>query len=310
MADRIVDIAGNGRHMSARRGFMDVRADGKILESIALDDLLAVIISGHGCSHTSNLLSALAERGIPMAICGANQAPKAWVLPVEGHHAQSARMQAQAAAKLPLKKRLWQQVVRTKIRNQAQALDILGQTGGDGLRALSNRVGSGDPKNMEAQAARQYWRLVFGGKFTRNREQDGVNAMLNYGYTIIRSCVARGIMAAGLHPTLGIHHYGPLNSMCLVDDLMEPCRPLADCAVKVLVNGGICELNAQAKKSLAALSTLDLPGPFGVTTLFAAATRAAASLAQAFQGGRKNLELMNMPYPLVIQSIVSAGRDR
>ncbi len=94
MADRIVDISGDGRHLALRRGFMDIRADGKTLASVALDDLLAVIIGGRGCTHSANLLGALAERGVPVAICGANQSPKAWVLPVEGHHAQSARMQA------------------------------------------------------------------------------------------------------------------------------------------------------------------------------------------------------------------------
>ena len=305
MADRIVDISGDGRHLALRRGFMNIRADGKTLASVALDDLLAVIIGGRGCTHSANLLGALAERGVPVAICGANQSPKAWVLPVEGHHAQSARMQAQASAKLPVKKRLWQQVVRTKIRNQAQALDMFGKPGGKGLRALADRVCSGDTGNREAQAARRYWRLMFGDDFIRDRNDAGINAMLNYGYAIVRSCVARGVMAAGLHPTLGLHHYGPLNPMCLVDDMMEPCRPLADCAVKILSERGIDRLTPDAKSALASLAALDLPGPLGVTTLFTASARAASSLARALAGERKDLELMAMPDPLTLQSVIA-----
>ena len=309
MADQIIEVAGNGRHLAVQRGFITIRAEGEILTRVALDDLIAVIVSGHGCTHSSNLLCALAERGIPMAICGANQTPQAWVLPMEGHHAQSARMQAQAAAKLPLKKRIWQQVVRKKICNQAQALDILEKSGGKGLLFLARKVQSGDVGNIEAQAARRYWQLLFGKDFTRNRNSDGINAMLNYGYAIIRSCVARGIVAAGLHPTLGIHHYGPTNSMCLVDDLMEPCRPLVDCAVKILADRKITELTPKSKSALASLVILDLPGPFGVTTLFTATTRMSLSLAQIFQGEKKRLELMEMPDPLVLQSIVPAIHD-
>ena len=224
MTGRIVEIAENGRHLALHRGFMEVRADRELIARVPLDDLLAVIVSGHGCTHSSNLIAALAERGTPFIICAVNYQPVAWMLPLFGHHAQSTRMQAQARAKLPLKKRLWQQIVRAKISNQAEVLDMFGD-GGNRLKRLATKVRSGDPDNMEAQAARHYWSVLFPHGFTRDKEGGGINALLNYGYAIIRSCVARGVMAAGLHPTLGIWHRGPTNPMCLVDDLMEPFSP-------------------------------------------------------------------------------------
>ena len=302
MTGHIVEIAEGGRHLSLHRGFMEARHNDELLARIPLDDLLAVVVSGHGCTHSSNLIAALAERGTPFIICAANYQPIAWTIPLFGHHAQSTRMQAQAGAKLPLKKRLWQQVVRAKIDNQAAALDIFSNSN-NRLKKLSAKVRSGDPDNIEAQAARYYWSVLFPDGFTRDKEGGGINALLNYGYAIIRSCVARGVMAAGLHPTLGIWHRGPTNPMCLVDDLMEPFRPLADCVVRRLIDRDECEINTDSKRILASLAIVDMPGPAGVTTLFTAAARFATSLAQILMGENSSLETPQMPPPLVLVSL-------
>ena len=307
MTGRIVEIAEGGRHLSLHRGFMEARHNDELLARIPLDDLLAVIVSGHGCTHSSNLIAAFAERGTPFIICAANYQPIAWTIPLFGHHAQSARMQAQARAKLPLKKRLWQQVVRTKISNQAAVLEVFG-SGGNRLKRLSTNVRSGDPSNVEAQAARYYWSALFPDGFSRNKNGGGINSLLNYGYAIIRSCVARGVTAAGLHPTIGIHHRGPTNPMCLVDDLMEPFRPLADCVVRNLIDKGIHEISPDVKKILASLAVMDMPGPSGVTTLFTAAARFATSLAQILMGENSSLETPQMPTPLTLLSVAN-GND-
>lgn len=280
---------------------MEVRDGEDNLSRVVLDDLLGVVISGRGCVHSSNLLAELAQRGIAAIICGANYRPQAWLLPVEGHHAQSARMQAQAAAKLPLKKRLWRQIVRGKIANQAATLDIFGG-GGNGLRVLAAKVRAGDPANVEAQAARYYWGYLFGRDFSRNPDGGGANALLNYGYAVIRACVARATMAAGLHPTLGLHHRGGGNPMCLVDDLMEPYRPLVDCLVRDLVDKGVSEVTPDAKRALAALAVVDIPGPAGISPLFTGAARFASSLARAFADGG-NLDIPAPPAPLSLRSL-------
>jgi CRISPR-associated protein Cas1 len=54
------------------------------------------------------------------------------------------------------------------------------------------------------------------------------NAHLNYGYIILRSALVRSVIAAGLVPSLGVGHINARNNFCLVDDLVEPFRPLVD----------------------------------------------------------------------------------
>ncbi len=304
MTGRIVEIAGEGRRLSLYRGFMEVRDTEYNVTRIALDDLLAVIITGHGCSHSSNLLVELANRGLPVVICGANYRPRAFVLAVEGHHAQSARMQAQASAKLPLKKRLWQQIVQGKIANQAAVLNMVGSECMR-LRALGNKVRSGDPTNIEAQAARYYWSALFGRSFSRKLDGDGTNALLNYGYAVIRACIARAVMAAGLHPTLGLHHCNASNPMCLVDDLMEPYRPFVDCVAYDISAKGVEKLNPDAKRALASLAVVDTPGPNGVSPLFTGASRYASSLARVFANNGGKLEMPSPPAPQALRSIVA-----
>ena len=205
MIGRIVEIAEDGRHLALKRGFMTVRVDGDEIGRVALDDISVVIANAHGLTYSNNLLVALAERGAPLVICGRNHSPIAWVWPVAGHHAQTARMAAQVAASQPLKKRAWQAIVCAKISQQAAVLDAAGHRGG-GVAALARKVRSGDPENVEAQAARRYWTLLMGDDFRRDRSAPGANALLNYGYTVLRAATARAVMAAGLHPSLGIHH--------------------------------------------------------------------------------------------------------
>ena len=96
------------------------------------------------------------------------------------------------------------------------------------MRKLISTIKPGDPNNVEARAARYYWQRLLGDDFRRNRELDGLNAHLNYGYTVIRAAMARSVVAAGLLPSYGLHHHNNLNAFCLVDDLMEPYRPLVD----------------------------------------------------------------------------------
>lgn len=150
-------------------------------------------------------------------------------------------MEAQVTASQPTIKRLWQQLVKSKIAHQAAVIEAIGQPVIP-IRALIAEVKSGDPDNIEAQAARRYWPMVFGSDFRRDQGAGGVNALLNYGYMIIRSTVARYIMAAGLHPSFGLHHSNDFNAMRLVDDVMEPFRPHVDFAVYNLKKMGLEEV--------------------------------------------------------------------
>lgn len=301
MIGRIVEIAQDGRRLTLSRGFLVIKDADSELGRVPIDDIGALIVNGHGVTFSNNLVHALSERGASLILCGPNHAPYAWLWPISGHHMQGARMRAQLAASKPLRKRLWQIVVRAKIEQQGAALEAMGRPGG-AFRLLARKVGSGDPENVEAQAARRYWPLMFGESFRRERDAGGLNALLNYGYAVLRSCTARAVTGAGLHPSLAIHHRNRANDMALVDDLMEPFRPLVDLAVARLAGRNVSEVTPEAKRTLANLAFADMRTSSGVTPLSTCLTRLAVSLAQAFENGEAKLELPLAPLPLELDS--------
>jgi CRISPR-associated protein Cas1 len=297
MIGRVVEIAEDGRHLALSRGFMTVSAAGTEIGRVPLDDVGVVLVNAHGTTYSNNLAVALAQRGATIVLCGANHMPVAWMWPLSGHHVQAARMRAQLGAGRPLCKRLWQALVQSKIEQQGAVLDALGHRG-NGLRLMARKVASGDPENIEAQAARRYWPLVFGAEFRRDRAAEGINGMLNYGYTILRSATARAVVAAGLHPSVGIHHRNRADDMCLVDDLMEPFRPMVDLAVLRLIAAEHDSVTPAVKRQLALLTAADMRTAKGTTPLASCLERLAISLGLAYETGEAALELPIAPLPL------------
>lgn len=300
MLGRIVEVANDKRHLSLYRGFMLVHSTGEDREEVgrvALDDMGALIANAHGLSYTNNLLVALAERGVPMVLCAANHNVVGMLWPLEGHHQQAHRMEAQIACSLPTRKRLWAAIVKAKLLNQAAVLQAAGAAPAP-LHTLARQVKSGDPQNTEAQGARKYWGLLMGPLFRRDQQADGLNALLNYGYTVLRAATARAVVAAGLHPSLGLHHSHDNNAMRLVDDVMEPFRPVIDWTVWQLQGQGPCAVNADTKRTLVQSLYMDLFSDAGTTPVLVAVQKLATSLAQVMVGERDKLDL---PHPGVPQ---------
>jgi CRISP-associated protein Cas1 len=305
--DRIVDIATDGLHLSAHRGFLIVSLDRAEQGRVALDDVHALIIHAHGVTWTTNLVVTLAERGAIMVLCGSNHAPVAVMTPIDGHYAQGGRMRAQWASGEPLRKQLWRHVVIAKINMQASLLASLGAPEADALSFLSKRVRSGDPDNLEAQAARRYWPVLMGVDFRRDRDADGANALLNYGYAVMRATVARAVIGAGLHPSIGLHHKSGVNSFALADDLVEPFRPLVDAVVRRMVGEGVDAVTPESKKPLAHLIGADLRLDDALSPVSVAAQRLAGSLAKSFESGKPELSLFDPPDPLAWAGIGNAA---
>ncbi|PLX37065.1 MAG: type II CRISPR-associated endonuclease Cas1 [Hyphomicrobiales bacterium] len=297
MASRIVEIAEDGRHLSRDRGFLTVSADGAELGRVPLDDIAAVIANAHGITYSNNLLVALAERGAPLVVCGANFRPAATLWSAVAHHEQAGRMADQAAAAVPLRKRLWSQLVVAKIDSQRETLAAVGAEH-EGFRLLARKVRAGDPDNVEAQAARRYWPLLFGADFRRDRQAEGINAMLNYTYTVLRAGTARAIMGAGLHPSLGLSHRQRGNAFALADDLMEPFRPLVDLLVYDLIHEGRCSVDRETKPQMARILATDMSTAEGASPVSSCLGRVALSLARCFSGEAKKLDLPNRALPL------------
>ena len=301
MIGRIVEIADDYRHLCLQRGFMVVSStgkDAKELGQIPIDDIAAVIANAHGMSYTNNLLVALAERGAPFVLCGANL-PTGMLISVDGNYHQAKRFDAQIAISKPTLKRLWAEIVRSKIQQQACVIEAIGNNSIP-LQKLMSKVKSGDPDNIEAQAARLYWTQLMGANFRRDQSAGGVNSMLNYGYTILRACTARAVIAAGLHPTFGLHHSNAYNAMRLIDDLMEPFRPMADLKVWQLVQQKETELQPNTKRALVHIMYDDMQTESGATPVMECIQRLAISLAQIYLGERTLLEtpLPSLPIDL------------
>ena len=294
MQHQIVDIVSNGVHLSVERGFLKVAREKELLGRIALDLINALIVHGHGVSYSANLVSRLAERGTPIVMCGSNHAPVALVWPLDGHFEQGLRMEAQAAAGKPLRKRLWRDLVRAKIANQAHILDVFGVPNTRLIR-LAKQIKSGDPENCEAQAAQYYWPRLMGPAFRRDRSGGEANTFLNYGYTILRAATARSIIAAGLHPSLAVYHKSRGTALRLADDLMEPFRPYVDLVVKNLVTGGLKVLDKEAKARLASIVTVDLESDYGTSPMQICLDRLAQSLARIYLGESKKLTIPGPP---------------
>ena len=297
MVGRVIEIATDGRHLAIDRGFMTVAEKGTILGRVPLDDLAAVVANAHGLTYSNNLLEQLATRGVPVVLCGPNHRPAAVVWPVDGHHAQSGRMGDQASASAQLKRRLWQQIVQAKILGQGATLAAVGAEAG-GFRLLARKVRAGDPDNVEAEAARRYWPLLLGREFRRDQDGGGLNGLLNYGYAILRAATARAVMAAGLHPSLGLMHSNRGNPMVLVDDLMEPFRPIVDREVHRLKGDGVLDVTPDAKAALARTMVIDLPADEGVSPVMTCLERLAGSLAKAYSGEADRLVLPKPGLPL------------
>ncbi len=294
MIGRVIEIANDGRHLARSRGFMTVSVNGEEQGRIPLDDIAVLLCNARGMTYSNGLMTELARRGSIVVLCGPNYMPTAWIWPLEGHHLQTLRMRCQLEASKPLRKRLWQMIIKAKITQQSNTLDLL-EIPGSSLKSLVRRVRSGDPDNVEAQAARLYWRLLFGNDFKRERFGAMPNPLLNYGYTVLRATVARAVVSAGLHPSLGVHHHNRGDAMCLVDDLMEPFRPLIDYAVVQLVAAGCEGVTTDAKRALVGALATDMHTDRGVSPLQICLERAAQTLAQSFEDKKPSLTFPGQP---------------
>ena len=295
MVGRILELAQHNLAIHKSRGFLSVRQNGAEIGTAELDDLDAVLVSGQGLTWSSSALAHLAARNVPVAILGHNFSPVAVVLPLCGHGEQAYRMADQAAAPKPLRKQIWSCIVRHKIAAQAAVLDRLDKPS-ERLRRLSNAVRSGDPENREAQAAQAYWPLLLGRSFRRDPTQRGANALLNYGYAVLRAATARAIVSAGVHPSLSVHHRSNGDALALADDVMEPFRPTIDLAVHGLLASGIDSVE-DGRATL--VNTLSAPfrGEHGNSPLSQVLLRLAQSLSASFTSKKASLVFPHDPIP-------------
>lgn len=227
--------------------------------TVPIEDIGVVILDEPTITISHPLLSRLATEGVMVVTSDEHHLPIGLLLPLSTHSTPSLYYQDQITASLPTKKQIWQSLIRAKLLGQSRVLQKAKKEY-TFLSRLSEQVKSGDSGNLEAQGARYYWRELFGGDFDRGRYGDGVNPALNYGYALIRSTLARAVVGAGLLPMIGIWHDNRYNAFNLVDDLIEPLRPMVDRLVWLmsLQYGSLDPLTSPMKRELCTLLTRDL----------------------------------------------------
>ena len=266
--------------------------------TIPVEDIGVVVLDNRQITITTGAMEALLENNCAVITCNSKSMPVGLMLPLYGNTLQNERFRKQIDASLPLKKQLWQQTVRQKILNQAAVLKQ--QTGSVAKNMLkwANDVKSGDPENLEARAATFYWKNVFIdiSGFIRGQEGDPPNNLLNYGYAILRACIARGLVGSGLLPTLGIHHHNKYNAYCLADDIMEPYRPYVDKLIIDIMNKyeDYSELTKDLKAELLQIPALDVVIEGKRSPLMIAVGQTTASLYKCFSGENRKISFPEM----------------
>lgn len=264
----------------------------ELTRTVPIEDIGVVILDHKQITVTQGLISELLDNNCAVITCDSRQLPVGLMLPLAGNSVQNERFRLQIDASLPLKKQLWQQTIEAKIRNQAAMLHYsTGETHNNMLK-WSESVRSGDTENMEARAAVYYWKTVFPDNpyFVRDHEGGGANALLNYGYAILRAIVARALVASGLLPTLGIHHHNRYNAYCLADDIMEPYRPYVDRVVFDMISNDLhAEVTVANKIKLLNIPVVEVMIGGRRSPLMVAVSHTTASLVKCFRGESRRL---------------------
>jgi CRISP-associated protein Cas1 len=271
--------------LSLANGQLVVEQDA--ITRVALEDIGWIIIDDPRITLTAKLLSACMTAGIALVVTDDRHTPSGIALPFHSHHRQAAIASTQLAASVPLKKRLWQSIIRAKIENQSACLAGFNREDAAKVAAMGQRVGSGDPENTEARAARAYWSALF-ADFIRSDEDDRRNKMLNYGYAVMRAGVARALVAAGFMPCVGLHHASDTNGFNLADDIIEPFRPFVDVAVFQRLGAAApadTDLSLEDRRAMAGVLLHEARINDEVMTLLAATEAVASSLLRAIEAG-------------------------
>lgn len=290
MIKRTVEISTPNSHVSIRQKQLVISRDGEEVGYVPCEDLGILIADEKQMTFSQSALVAAAEEGAAVILCGQDHHPSAIILPYAGNQLMTERLGLQIEMKKTLAKKLWKQIVQTKLRRQA---DLLPRDHPARVRILhlSKEVKPDDEANCEGQAARFYWPALLGADFIRHREGAPPNHLLNYGYMVLRASMARAICGGGLHPSLGLHHHNRMNPFCLADDLMEPYRPFVDARVLKLWNEGHLEIDKSAKKELLAVLTDSVIVAAKHGPLMVALNKTVASLVDCLAGNREDLDL-------------------
>lgn len=259
---------------------------------VPFEDIAVIVLNHREITLTHPVLSACGEYGISLFATGDTHHPSGVFIPFLPHSRATRWLRLQLDLPRPIIKQAWASIVRKKIANQAATLRMAGRDGADRLDSYARRVRSGDAGNLEGQAAFFYFTQLFGKGFRRDQARF-TNAALDYGYAVLRGAIARGLVAHGLMPSIGLFHASEQNAFNLADDVIEPFRPLVDLFVYKMPPQLDDELHPEDKVALVGLLNVDVGMPRGKMSVLSAIEHMIESLARIYNGGSE--VLLEMP---------------
>ena len=225
MIKKIIDISDGPTYLQIENDQLVLTRHAERIASIPCEDVGVVLIDHPAVTYTHAALTRLLFHGAVVIPCGKDHLPAGILLPLENNDLHTARLRAQVKVALPsCASNSGSKSSNTKFARQAAQSSRNKFHPHARLLVMATEVKSGDSSNCEGQAARFYWPALMGESF--RRDPDGVwpNPILNYGYMVFRAAVGRAIVAAGLHPAIGLYHSNRNNPFVLADDLVEVFR--------------------------------------------------------------------------------------
>lgn len=246
MGFRTLEIC-NAADLHIKEGQLEVTTEEGIAV-IPIEDLNQIMVHGANIRLSTMDLSILSQNKVALMTLDEKYLPTATVLPFEGHARQSKLMHAQVSLDEKKYLELWIQIIKQKISNQSRALSIMGLPGAEKIAEYTMSVEEENVDYCESLTAKEYF-SYYHERFNR-RTEDPMNSRLNYGYSIVRSAIARKLVATGFHPAFGIHHDSQLNAFNLADDLIEPYRAIVDLTAHDNIGSNV-KLSKTERKELA-----------------------------------------------------------
>lgn len=289
MIKRIVEIAHASR-VSLKDRQLVVVQDGVAVARIPVEDLGVLLLAHPANVITQQALAACQQEGAAVVLCDEKYLPASLMLPFGSGSLHTATLHMQINAAPQVARSVWRKIVAAKISAQAAHLVATGKSG-EHLEMLAGRVRDEDAAQQEAQAAAYYWRQLFGPEFHRDPHAAGFNALLNYGYAILRAAVARAIVGTGLHPALGLFHHNRSDSYALADDLMEPLRPAVDSIASKERSDGRESVTPLSKRAMLELLSRNVDIRDQHLPLWVALQRYASSVRSVMAGESEDVEI-------------------
>lgn len=237
MSHHLIDISAPSSSITCKRGQLICREDNGRERSLPMEDIGAILINSFSAQIHNRVFTTAAQCGTVIVFCE-NFRPVALLLPAN-RSTETMLTRAQVGLTDATRRALWHKTVTAKCFNQAGLAQTIAPSASQTQRLLRT---AGAPRTAkESACARLYWTMLSRHlgleRFSRTRQEGGLNDLLNYGYTVLLARMLQKMLGVGIDPTFGIGHAVRERATPLAYDLMEPFRVAVDARVVAWVKG-------------------------------------------------------------------------